>query len=587
LLGALTSVAGPGAAAWTPDPSCTNWLHVPVVAMRGTVRLHDMQGTSRELADPRTGRSISRWTVDGFHLASGETGTGHWTQDFSGTTHALDSRHAIAVAATDAWLDRRGWCSANGLGALLQRHSTMRDGRAYDVLTAVPEGGVPVELWLDAATGLPEHSVLRLNEDTRAIYYADWREAAGTVWPFERRIVDVEDDDVTTLRTSSVEAVDPPLSAFEPPLTTKTVTMLHGAESTTVPMHIEGRKMLVDVMLNGQGPFPMVFDTGGHFILSSVAAKRLKLHVAGLDPKDPGTSDGFARVSELRIGDAVIRNDVAHVIPYGYSRLERGSKPPKAGWLGLELLERFAVAIDPARETLTLTPRGTGAANYAGTRIPLVLDEDAPLAPCRIDGAPGECMIDTGNASPTIVEGHWSHAADLDGRFAHGLNAGDGARVARANIDLGGISLPHEIVAAFPQELSGSESTTVEAAIISETVHERYVTSIDYARHAMWLAPIPGVTPPPFNRTGMQLSKRADGSFVVGFVFANSPAATAGLRTGDRIVAIDGRPSSQWTGAEALAASLAPVGTQRSYTVRDANADATRVVTLRLKEMLP
>ncbi len=509
-----------------------------------------------------------------------------WSQDFSGTTHWLDSDHAKAVALSDAWIDRRGWCAANALGASLQRHSIQNGGRSYNVVRALPPGGVPVEIWFDAVTGLPDRSIVRLNEDTRAIHYADWREAAGTIWPFEREIVYVEDEDVTTLQTSTIEAVTPSAAAFEPPPTTQTVTMLHGAVSTTVPMHIENRKMLVDVTLNGEGPFPFVFDTGGHFILSSSTAKRLKLDVAGRGTKDPGNNDGFARVTQLRIGDAVIRNDVAHVIPYSYARLERGSKPPKAGWLGLELLNRFSVVIDPAKGTFTLTPRGSHT-QYAGVRVPLVLDEDAPLAPCRIDGARGECMIDTGNASATIVEGYWSHAAGLDARFANGLDAGDGVRVSRADLDLGGIDLPHEIVYAFPQQNSGSESTTVEAGIVSETVHERYVTSIDYARHAMWLAPIPGITPPPFNRTGLQLSKKADGTFTVTYVYAHSPAAAAGLKTGDRIVAIDGRPASEWSGADVTAANLAPPGTRRSYTIAAPNSTQTRVATLRLTEMLP
>ncbi len=139
----------------------------------------------------------------------------------------------------------------------------------------------------------------------------------------------------------------------------------------------------------------------------------------------------------------------------------------------------------------------------------------------------------------------------------------------------------------FPQQNSGSESTTVEAGIVSETIHERYVTSIDYAQHAMWLAPIPGITPPPFNRTGLQLSKKPDGTFTVAYVYPNSPAALAGLKTGDRIVAIDGKAASAWTGADVAAANLAPSGTRRSYTIGATSSAQSRVVTLRLTEMLP
>jgi C-terminal processing protease CtpA/Prc len=103
----------------------------------------------------------------------------------------------------------------------------------------------------------------------------------------------------------------------------------------------------------------------------------------------------------------------------------------------------------------------------------------------------------------------------------------------------------------------------------------------------MWLAPIPGITPQPYNRTGLQLAKKTDASFVVAFVLANSPASEAGLKAGDRIVAIDGKPVAAWTGADVVAANLAPVGTRRTYTIAVPNSNRIRIVTLRLAEMLP
>jgi PDZ domain len=569
------------------SPSCVGWPQ-SAVAVRGTVANHDMRGDYTELVDPRTGRTISHWTLDGLHVGNGSNGTMRWTEDFSGTTHWLDSDHAKAVAATDAWIERRGWCAANALGAATAHAHIKSHGVKYDVLHVIPHEGVAAEIWFDTATKLPDRSIVRLNEDTRAIHYSDWREAAGSVWPFERKVEYVEDDDVTTLQTTSIDSasISDADAAFAPPPTTAMATMLNGAHSTTVPMHIDGRKMIVDVMLDGEGPFPFVFDTGGHFIVSAAVAKRLNLDVKGRGTKDPESNDGFARVRELRIGDAVIHNDVAHVIPYSYARLERGPRPPKAGWLGLELLERFSVIIDPAKKTLTLTPRGMRTA-YAGTRVPLVLDEDAPLVACHIYGVPGECMIDTGNAGSTIVEGYWARTTGLQKKLTQGLDAGEGVRISRASVELGGVDLPREIVAAYPRVDSGSESTTVEAAIVSETVHERYVTSIDYAQHAMWLSPIPGATAPPFNRSGLQLSKKSDGTFTVAFVYAHSPAAAAGLRSGDRIVSIDGKPASDWSGGDVALASLEAPGTFVRFRVVSTGSNAVRTVTLHLSEMLP
>jgi hypothetical protein len=579
---------------------CSGWASASAVMLRGTIQADDLQGRFFELIDARSGRFVRRWDLAGLSEASGSDATSAWIQDRSGTVHRLDADHARRVAATDAWFEKRGWCATNRgsvrMTTPVRRSQARRD---FDVVQAVPRGGVPMEIWFDRASGLPDRTILRLNEDTRVTRFLDWREAAGTVIPFVRRFEYPEGGDVETL---TVQTVVPQPAAgfadFAPPPMPDDARIAHGTQSTTVPVLIEGRKILVPVMLNGRGPFPFVLDTGGHFILTAATAQRLKLPVLGRGSTgDRAHGPGFVRVHELRIGDAIVRDNVAHMIPYPYARVERGPLPPKAGWLGLELLERFSAIIDPAKRTLTLTPLRGPPPQYAGVRVPLTFDEDAPLAPCRVDGMPGACMIDTGNAGPTIVEGHWAHATGLDrrflhaagadGHFVHALDAGGGVRVARADLDLGTVHMPREIVAAYPQATSGSESTTVEAAIVSETVHERYATSIDFKQGAMWLQPVRGRAAPPFNRTGLQLRRGPDGNFTVGFVYARSPAAAAGFRTGDRIVAIDAKPSRAITPNELIAVGTAPVGTVRTYRVLSRGSNVSRTVRIRLAELLP
>jgi hypothetical protein len=572
-------------------PSCQGWP-ARSLGSHGTIAAHGMIGRYDEQLDTSRGDVVQHWTMDGFSEAAGSNGGTEWTQDRSGTSHPMDSAHARAVGRTDAWLDARGWCLSDARGArgapVTGTRSFTESGRTYDVMRVVPTGGVPAEVWFERLTGLLDRTIVRLNEDTRAIHFSDWRQAAGTNVAFLRRIVYVEDDDVVTLRTQSVSNVDADPSAFALPAQAHNFEMARGVRSTTVPIRIEGRKILVDVLVNGRGPFPFVFDTGGHFIVTANLAKQLGLTVAGVSsgPK-PEYTDGFARVRELRIGDAIVRNDVAHVIPYSFSRLERGPRQPKAGWLGLELLVRFSVVIDPAAKTLTLTPLAQATTTYAGVRVPIVLDQDAPLVDCRIDGLPGQCMIDTGNASPTIVEGYWANANGLKSRFTGGINVGDGIRIARASVDVGAIHLPHEIVVSYPREDSGSESTTVEAGILSETLHERCVTSIDYAQGAMWLAPVAEQRVPLFSRTGLFLKKNRDGTFEVDTVLAHSPASAAGLREGDRIVAIDGKPASAYANADVIAGDVAPVGTIRTYRVLSAKTGTSRTAQLRLAELLP
>jgi hypothetical protein len=558
--------------AWHADASA--------FTLRGTLRFETLRGRFIEVADPRSGAFVRRWDVAGLPESNGSDGATAWVQDWSGTVHRLDAAHARRVAATDAWFDRRSWCAPGALGATSTRAvRRAQGGRTFDVVRTVPRGGVPVEIWFDAASGLPDRTIVRLNEVTRIVRFADWRDVGGTAVPFVRQFEYPEDGDVETLTTETIGSRHAARAAeFSPPATRNDVRMARGARSTTVPIRIERHKILVDVMLNGRGPFPFVLDTGGHFILTTATVRKLGLTVL---------APGFVRVRELRIGDAIVRDNLAHRTSYSLARVERGPLPPKAGWLGIELFARFAAIIDPDARTLTLRPLREPAARYAGVRVPFTFDEDAPLVACRIDRVPGDCMIDTGNAGATIVEGHWAHAVGLSRRFARGLDAGGGVRLARAAVDIGAVHLPREIVAAYPPAARGSESTTVEAAILSETLHERYVTAIDYRQGAMWFAPARHRTPLPFSRTGLQLRRRTDGAFDVAFVFARSPAAAAGVRAGDRIVAIDGKPARAVTPDDLVALDTAPVGTTRTYRLVDGRSNVVRAVKIRSAELLP
>ena len=66
---------------------------------------------------------------------------------------------------------------------------------------------------------------------------------------------------------------------------------------------------------------------------------------------------------------------------------------------------------------------------------------------------------------------------------------------------------------------------------------------LDYSRDRLYLTPGPGWDSAPFckNRVGIQVRGRK-GALEITFVAPGSPAAPAGWKAGDRIVAIDQRP---------------------------------------------
>jgi len=564
---------------------CAAWSRLRTVARRGTIVADGGTGTLREFVDVHTGRWMRAWTLGGFAQSEGFDGTHRWAQDLSGASHTLDAPHARAQAATDAWLLRRGWCAAIRDDTAVSPLLAQTTAEAIAV-RAIPQHGAPVDLWISRTTHLLLRSRQQLNESHRVDEYSDWRTVGNIVVPFHEHTVYPEDQSTVDVQAITV-TLNAPVPSPPAPSAANDSGFIRSARTAVVPYSVEGNKPLVDVSIDGVGPLPFVVDSGGHLIVTAETARRLRLNSAlRANSLGAGTGilhAGFARVNEIRIGNAIIRDQVAKILPFPKWRLDRGLKAPIAGWLGLELFERFAVTFDPRSRFMRLTPLGKNVSRR-GTRLPLVFEEDAPLTPCTISRIGGLCMVDTGNAGFTIVEGYWARRHAMESCFQRGNDTRDGIWIGRTAISLGGLRLGPELVEYIPPQPRGSEATTVEAGILGEDVVNHFVATFDYGSHAMWLAPIAGRTPRPFSRSGLVVSKNDDGTFVVRSVYDDSPASGAGIQSGDRIVAIDRIPASHVSRGQFADLSVGPLSTRQVYEI--ARKDGTkRTVTLTLRDI--
>jgi hypothetical protein len=71
-----------------------------------------------------------------------------------------------------------------------------------------------------------------------------------------------------------------------------------------VPIFIENGQVIVNVMINEQGPFPMMFDTGGVEVVPSETATPLGLEVKGA--QTDGAAEKARSQSPSRISRACI-----------------------------------------------------------------------------------------------------------------------------------------------------------------------------------------------------------------------------------------------------------------------------------------
>jgi hypothetical protein len=532
------------------------WSHVRALEIDGREFAEGLQGDWRSVEDLQTGRFAQASDFGIFRTADIFDGRTRWRVDRSGGVHPLDADYSRRNALTDAWLTRRAYLrgGAEGAAAGPTRQET-EGGRHFVVATLTPRGGNPVEFWFDASTHLPDRLVRELPVGSSIQRLSEYRRVSGVMLPFHIAWGDPQqpDEDTVTVTRYTVNAHIGSI-AFARPLPPRDSSL---SRTTVIAAEAPGY-IEIEATLNGKGPFVFILDTGGHNIITPAVAAQLGLVAVG-DGHSGGAGEGQqaeqdVRVARLAIGDAAMTDQHFYVIPLSYDTIERGSRPPLAGILGLEVFERFRVTIDYPRLSVALSPFSVPDP-CKGTRVPIHFDDDIPLADGRIDDVPGVVAVDTGNGGSTVVQGLWAQRVGLAEQLKKGVaTVSFGAGGASYNwasrghtVALNGAAVT-DTELRYAQDKAGSFSSRTEAANAGHYFLANFRVGFDYSRNKICLESVPGYVPPPMNRSGLGWSKDEQASFTVVQVRAESPAAGAGILRGDKLVAVDGTPATAMSG---------------------------------------
>jgi hypothetical protein len=579
-----------------PRTGCAAWQHAKALTLTGLIEDGGLNGGLAIRLDPHTGHFVNEQNFSVFSSSSGFDGHVGWSKDRSGASHDLDADAARAITTTEAWLLRHGWCSHRDV---VLEQLPDDGGIAEAVWRATPAGGIPIVLRFDAKSGLLRQAEYRLWGNRMIRHYDDWRDVGhGVLVARSEKDEDPEDEDTQTIVLGAAALGTKPFpdSTFARPPRPGDYKILGGAASTAVPYEDDGvARIYIPVFIGGKGPFAFELDTGGHFIIGKDLAATLGLDAVGkFSNTGAGTAitqAGVAPDQEIRIGDAVISGQPANVRALANDRIS--GKPPRAGIIGLELFERFAVTVDRGKKTVTLTQLEQFKGG-TGTPLPIRFIEDAPLTQGSFNGIAGDFEIDSGNSAPTIIEGYWAQQHGLDTHLAKGLawSAGSGAGaysewISRGDIALGPITLPHQIVSYVGQPERGSESTRLQAGLAGEWALRCFDMTYDYGHSVVWIgARHPECSEPAFNRAGLRLAKDKDG-FVAEAVVPGTPAAAAGLVAGDRIVAIAGKDLSILSARDASMLLTGPGGSEIDIRYIPKTGSDARDVRIKLVELIP
>ena len=573
------------------------WSHAGEIVGTGTVTNSGLRGTVRIAKDLRAGRGAEHDDLGVIVYGIVFDGRTTWQQDASRGVHELDAPDSRRAAVTGAYFRRNGFFRPDTDPASFRCHGAEEGQHAFDVVDVTPRGGRAFEMWIDRATSLVDRTVQHEPTVVLTAFYGDYRTVGTLVLPFEMRLDDGDPRDLVVHRIARYEVRTAPRDGdFAPPPAPRDYGMFGDALATGVPLDVSSGSAVVYASINGHAPMPFLLDTGARAAVTVEAARALGLHGTGRG-QGGGGGEGkvglqFARTKLIAIGNAELRDIPFIIIPYNRSFADRGpGRAPLAGFLGLEIFERFAAQIDYGNATLTLVLPNAFHYRGVGTPVPIVFQADVPLVRASADGHPGLFQVDTGNDSSTVLFGPFLRAHGFLSRYKAGVSAtgsGIGGPIPLSahrlrTLRIAGYDLDDFIV-AFSDTKKGAFSSRSEAGNIGFDVLSQFVVLFDFARKTMYVERRANAPVPRFRRVGIGVAPDGEDGLRITGVLPNSPASDAKLAAGDHVLSIDGISAVHMSPAQFLASVRRPVGTR--LTMRVNHGGTERTVTLVLRELL-
>lgn len=518
------------------------WDRAGEIVIQRQIELEGLTGTSTYAEDLIRGRNVSRYQFGSAAYsrgASGNTGKQTWSQDDNGDVQLAPPD------ITDSYLAKHGYWRANFDGASAELLPSVREPTAiFDCVRIQPPSGEPFVLWINRAS----HLITRLQLGSASMTYSNYRNVDGILVPFTQitkrspsgqiRISNAIDVQVL----SSVKDED-----FQIPFQ-KDYSFTASGPASVPFTGAEYGVITVQATVNGQGPFPFVFDSGSANVISSALAQKL-----GLTVQAQGKASAFggdiqiasAHIQSLQIGSLKLNDQNVHIV-------ESSPYMPSVplGLLGYEFLRRFAIEINYGNGRLTFYDGPTYRYGGDGTRLPLLVSGGLFEIDGAIDQIPARLQLDSGSEQSLVLFNGFVrqhkliqyYGAKLAGVTGYGFGGLTKAWLTRiGSLRLGALEV-HSPVTDLSIDNAGVAATQTVAGNIGAGILRRFTVTFDCIHQQIFLDPNGRFSEPEtFDRSGMVLEEEAGGLKVLG-VLDGSPAAEVGIGPGDFVTQINDRP---------------------------------------------
>lgn len=591
------------AGAATPEPHAASILQavrqatlarplasISTIHVQGTTEIFGIRAASAEY-DDLPGMSFTSTLKGGaITSASGWNGRNAWSQDYSGLTHVDGGQSGRLQAIDQAYFDTFAYLRADAGGARVTYAGKKSiGGTSYDVLAVTPPHGTQMDLWIDPATHLIARQTATIGIVSVTATYSDYRMVDGLAYPFVTVTQSSQGNSSKTV-LSSVTLNENIAAHMTMPRTAVRDFSVAGGK-TTVPLQVINNHLYVRAKVNGRGPYTFILDSGGDYIITPEVARALKtkraggLQIGGVGNTTEGA--GFTHVDSISVGGALVRNQYMLVLPIGPGfGLAEGVHID--GMIGYQWLARFVTTIDYAGGRITFAMPTAASPLHQPGSIAFFIDGSIPRIPIAIDGVTTSGEVDTGSRAALTISAPFAAAHPEIAALARTAPGVDGfgvggpsfARLGRVHtLQIGSFALRNAI-AAFGVQRKGAFADPYNPANLGGAIWRHFTVTFDYGHQVMTLRKNAEFGKPfSYDRSGMFLIDKG-GAYTIISAMAATPAAAAGLQSGDVIAGVNGVAASNYTLAQLRALLSAPAGTVVHLHLRGAKGERDVTLTL-------
>lgn len=322
------------------------------------------------------------------------------------------------------------------------------------------------------------------------------------------------------------------------------------SQSDSVPFELfRGNRLVATASINSHST-EVLLDTGaGATTLDRAFARSIGLPAG---QKIEGMGAGGSVEAELvkgvslDIGGLQLRDMTVAVMDL--QPVARAIGRPINAVVGRELFNAAVVSID--WESSRMAIRSPAQFKPAGRAVAVPLERKGPFHTIPVSIAGGktiQALLDVGNGSAlTLPKGYWAAQPQIARLpFAQSQLGGVGGLHSARVVTMPQVTLAGRTFERVPTSLSdsGNNHEATEMANVGVGLLKQFHVDLDLGNDRIYLAPRNDAPPFERDRAGARFELAGDRLKTV-FVTPQGPAAAAGLKAGDEIVAVDGRAVS-------------------------------------------